>query len=176
MSSTLFYRLLLGFGIFFPILSCWLPNDPLISVINPFLPNCLQIRTLMIRNHILVVIAVMTFLVSSVPSFFIKRQSRTSRVRLFDFRLAHTLAVAQKASFYVLRDLQYVGRTTNLRLRLNNHKCCIANGRVPAGCFRLYEHFTAHSSFFLTIVHSCTIGNSDARASHWINELKYLSI
>ena len=68
--------------------------------------------------------------------------------------------------------LQYVGQTTNLRLRLNNHKSCIANGRVPRGCFRLYEHFAAHSSFFVTIVDSCTIGNSDVRESHWMKKLK----
>ena len=53
-------------------------------------------------------------------------------------------------------DLQDFGLTTNLRLLSNKH-----NGRVPRVCFRLYEHFAAHSSFFVTFVDSCRIGNSD---------------
>ena len=82
-----------------------------------------------------------------------------------------------KQVIYVLScvscGLQYVGQTSNLRLRINNHKSCIANGRVPRGCFRLYDHFAqgGHDGFTVTIVDRCPSGNLNVRESHWIAKL-----
>ena len=70
--------------------------------------------------------------------------------------------------------LQYVGRTSNSRLHINNHKSCIANGCFPKGRFRLHEHLVQgdHNAFIVIIVDSCSSGNINVRESHWIAKLK----
>ena len=62
---------------------------------------------------------------------------------------------------------------TNFRLRINNHKSCIANGRLSRGC-RLHEHSAQddHNVFTVTIVDSCSSGNMNVRECHWITKLK----
>ena len=74
---------------------------------------------------------------------------------------------------------QYVGQTSNLRKRTNNHKSCIRTGRYNRDddCTRLYEHFKKpkHSpeSFTLTILEQCLDKKSLLEAeTKWIWELK----
>ena len=75
-----------------------------------------------------------------------------------------------------LCGVQYVGCTTKLRSRINNHRSCIRLGRVPRDCHRLYEHFAAaghnEKSFRVTILDITAPSSLEDHEEVWIDRLR----
>ena len=73
-----------------------------------------------------------------------------------------------------LCEVQYLGCTTKLRSRINNHRSCIRLGRVPRDCHRLYEHFAAAGEkyFRVTILDITAPGSLEDHEEVWIDRLR----
>ena len=75
-----------------------------------------------------------------------------------------------------LCGMQYVGETTNLRMRINNHKSCVRLGRMPQDCSRLYQHFTlsghSHKTMRITILHHVPAHQLLQAETRWIGRLE----
>ena len=83
------------------------------------------------------VLASVIVAVKFVSSFHVKHSSKASQGSSCVLIVTLTLTATRKKVTYVLSSvscgLQYVGQTSNLRLRINNHRSCIVFPEVVFG-------------------------------------------